>query len=198
MSWIDKLRQLTEAAHRSRAEELYERLPHISEVYSPKAVADAVEWTPSRDIVAMRPKEFRDLSEYLPREQADPYVAHYRDLVKNKRWVEPQPNLFMEHYLDTVRNRPFEGFSSIPFLQYKQDPTSAIRGQIMGHEGRHRFLTIEDLFGPDLDWPVRISNTHDSLPKHPMMVYPQGGMRPAIDLSRKPRFAQGGLVQMRK
>lgn len=197
MAWIDKLLSLVSSPNVGRAGKLYEELPHTQKAYSPQAVANILEWAPQNDIVGLRPREFRELSEYLSREQADPYVAHYKNLLEQRKWVEPPPDLFMEHYLETVRNQPFEGFSSVPFLQYKQDPTSPIRGQIMGHEGRHRFLTLEDLYGPDLDWPVRISNTHDRLPKHPMMVYPQHGLTPSLDLSRKPRFAQGGLCQMR-
>ena len=198
MAWIDTLLRSLSPHNIERAARMYDELPHVQKAYSPRAVANAFEWAPLNDIVAMRPRDFRNLSEYLPDEQAAPYVKHYKDLLEQKRWVEPEPGAFMEHYLETVRNQPFEGFSGVPFLQYKQDPTSKIRGQIMGHEGRHRFRAIEDLFGPDLDWPVRISDTHDRLPKSPLMVYPQGGMLPAIDLSRKPRYARGGLVQMRE
>jgi len=195
MGWIDKLLSLTRQTpeHLTRASGLYEELPHIAKAYSPSSVAQALEYAPPGQIMAMRPDQYRSLAQYLPKEQSDPYVAHYAKLLRDREWSEPPPNLFMEHYLNTVRNRPFEGFSDIPFLQYMQDPMSKIRGQITGHEGRHRNLAIEDVFGPDLEWPVRFSR--DPLPKSPMLVYPEGPGS-SRDLSRNKRFAQGGLAQM--
>ena len=195
MPWVDKLLSLTNQP--KRAAQLYEELPHVAKAYSPQSVANALEYAPEGQILGMRPQQYRNLAAYLSKEQADPYVAHYADLLKNRAWVEPPKGLFMEHYLDTVRDQPFEGFSSVPFLQYMQDPTSKIRGQITGHEGRHRNLAVEDVFGPDLEWPVRFSNIKDPLPKSPLLIYPEGGIGSSHDLSRNKRFAQGGLNQMR-
>lgn len=193
MAWIDQLLKL--AAQKARAIELYEKLPHVSEAFSPKAVAYALDETGPNQLTALRPSEFKQLAYPLSQEQAAPYVSHYADLLKNRAWSEPPEGLFMEHYLEGVRKEPFEGFSSVPYLRYLQDPTSPARGQVTGHEGRHRFLTLDSLFGPDLEWPVRFQGSE--LPKRPYFVYPESGIGSSVDLSSKPRFAQGGLNQCR-
>lgn len=195
MGWIDELLKLSQLPQQSkRAARMYEELPQIAKAYTPESVAQALEYANEGQIMAMRPQQFRELSLYLPKEQSDPYVAHYAQLLKDGQWSEPPDGLFMEHYLNTIRNKPFNGFSDVPFLQYKQDPTSKIRGQIVGHEGRHRNLAVEDVFGPDLEWPVRFSKAKDRLPASPMLVYPEGGIKGAVDLSRNKRYAGGGLI----
>lgn len=186
LNWIKKLVELA-PEHASRATRIMDELPHTSQLYSPRAVAEALNTSP--ELTTLNPREFKHLALNLPEDQAAPYVEHYAELLRKGDWVEPAPDLFLEHYLEKQRSRPFEGFSDVPFLDLKLDQN---RGQAIGHEGRHRFRAIDELYGPDEESLVRIR------PQIPRFIYSQNpGSIGYVDTLKKRRFAKGGLNQCR-
>ena len=170
------------------------QLPKVEKYFSPLAAVNAIRRSDPGQVIALTPEEFLYLAAPLQKSQAQPYINHYKDLISKGDWVDPPPGLFMDHYLESARNRPFEGFSDIPFLEYMQDPSLATRGQIQGHEGRHRMNVVQEL-DPGIRIPVRISTTRDTLPEKPRRVYPETGSGDSLDLTKLPRFADGGIVR---
>ena len=170
------------------------QLPKVEKYFSPLAAVNAIRRSDPGQVIALTPEEFLYLAAPLQKSQAQPYINHYKDLISKGDWVDPLPGLFMDHYLEFARNRPFEGFSDIPFLEYMQDPSLATRGQIRGHEGRHRMNVVQEL-DPGIRIPVRISTTRDTLPEKPRLVYPETGSGDSLDLTKLPRFADGGIVR---
>lgn len=193
LRWIDKARSLTpDASSLARISRLYDAQPLIEKAYTPEAVAQSISRSSPKQIALLHPDEFKELSFPIPEEQALPYVKHYANLLRNQSWKEPPSGLFMEHYLNTIREQPFEGFSDLPYLRYKQDPTSALRGQIMGHEGRHRMRSLGEVF-PNERFPVEFLG--DDLPDRPRFVYPERPSIESIDLSDRKRYASGGQIK---
>lgn len=191
LSWIDKARSLVSGADSiQRISRLYDKQPLIARSYSPEAVSRAIEYSQPKQVALLHPGEFKALAFPLDSKMAAPYVKHYKDLLKQQKWVEPDEGLFMDHYLDRMREKPFEGFSDVPFLQYKQDPTSELRGQVYGHEGRHRMITLDQLY-PGEKFPVRFQG---DLPNRPRFVYPEAPGGVSIDLSGSDRYASGGQI----
>ena len=189
LTWLARIAELA-PQHSKRAEAILDTLPRTSEIYSPGAVAQAL--SSGDTLTSLSPREFKYLALNLPEDQAAPYVQHYANLLRAGDWVEPPPRLFMEHYLDRMRQRPFDGFEDVPYLDLKLDPTSPRRGQTIGHEGRHRFRTIDILYGPEEESLVRIR------PSVPRFIYSQNpGSSLYVDTLKKNRFAKGGLNQCR-
>lgn len=178
-----------------RITRVFEELPHVPQTYSPEAVAFATRTTPENELFTLTPGEFRSLAHNLPRDQALPYVNHYQNLISSGDWVDPPPGIFMDHYLERMRKRPFEGFDDLPFLQFRLDPEVPSVGQVTGHEGRHRNLTLEQLFGPDKEWLVRAIPEYNRRDRLPITLYGEDLFSPAIDLSKKRRYASGGIVK---
>ena len=198
--WIDKALDLIKGTREAardtpRLQRMYEELPALPRYLSPRAVSRSLTLSEPGQVVALSPDQFLSLAAHLPKEVAAPYVDHYSDLITHGKWVEPSPGLFMEHYLQGRRNTPFEGFEETPWLRYMQHPSDPSIGQITGHEGRHRFYTLQQL-DPTLQLPTRISELGHPLPALPREVYPESGNTPTpLDLSKAKRYDRGGLVK---
>ena len=187
LKWLARIAELT-PQHAKRAEAILDTIPHISNVYSPDAIADA--FSPHSTLTTLTPREFKSLAFNLPDDQAQPYVDHYADLIRKGDWVEPPPRLFLDHYVDRMRSRPFEGFSEVPFLDLMLDPASPkVRGQVIGHEGRHRNRVIEQLYSPEEETLVRIR------PSVPDFIYGENPGDYSVFTKGRPKFSKGGLNQ---
>jgi hypothetical protein len=186
-----------------RIERIVRELPHMTRAYSPEAIAQAAMEARDNQLIGLRPSQFLQLAEPIPAEQALPYVEHYKQLLDAGKWVEPEPGLFNERYLEHMRQQPFEGFESMPLLGYRNNfpDRPGLSGRIAAHDGRHRMMTVRDMFGDADPWLVNVMSPSnaDVLPKHPYSVYPQVEENmlmysTPMDLSRVPRFKEGGLA----
>lgn len=185
-----------------RIERILTELPHTAEVFSPSSIADAALGASPNQIIGLKPSEFRQLAAQIPIEEMRPFLDHYKQLLQTREFT-PQPELFNDWYNKTRSEQPFEGFDSIPFLQYRASwpDNPKLSGRIKGHEGRHRMQSINELFGDDLPWPVQIMGEKEhAFPRSPFIVYPQveDDMLPyarPMDLTRRPRFARGGAIR---
>lgn len=201
--WLDKAIALTRRHEGQipRLERLHQEFPMMADVYSPKAVSDMVLRSPEGSIMGLTPRRFLDIAAPLDRAVADPYVQHYKELLQNRGWVDPQdPNLYTDWYLNKARQTPFEGFDDVPLLIYKDlyKDSPGLAGIISGHEGRHRSHVISDLFGPGTPMPVQLMG--DRVPRRPYSVYPEVHDPSRLqyyvprDWSGLNRFRHGGLV----
>ena len=190
-----------DSGHPERIERILAELPHTADVFSPTAVAEAAMGASPNQIMGLKPSEFKQLAAPLDADMVRPYIDHYKRLVQSREF-QPNSDLFTEYANKRWSEKPFEGFSDVPFLQYanRWPDRPGLSGRIMGHEGRHRMLTIGELFGDDLRWPVQVMGEKtDALPRFPFSVYPQVTedmlyYTSPMDLTRRPRFARGGLA----
>lgn len=197
-------RRTHDAGEPERLYSMTQDMPHMAEIFSPDAAAELLVRHPEGFVKPLTPSEFRGLASPLPRDQVEPYIEHYKDLLTQREWVEPPPGLFQERHLQRMREQPFQGFDDVPRLWYQpafpDDPN--LSGRITGHEGRHRAYAIEDLYGPDIEMPVGFYNPGDT-DRVPFFMYPE--TRDPQDLIYKrtmemPRrkYAEGGLVERLK
>lgn len=180
------LAALTRLAPLSRIKEMLDAAPTTPRYFSPQSIAKVLNDEPP--VIALRPEQFHQLASPLPRSAAAPYIDHYARMITRGDWVEPPPGLYMEHYLQQQRARPFEGFNSVPWLKFIRDPQNPEVSQAHGHEGRHRMYVVQDL-DPGARIPVQAFN----LPPNPITTYSENPRAVPLDLSDVPRFSQGGL-----
>ena len=215
-NWLDEAidyavrRRTHDAGEVERIEKIAKELPIVPSVYSPEALAERAVFAKPNELIAMPPERFLRLAEPIEGEylkQAGPYVEHYKDLIKSGQWVEPQSGLFNKNYLEKQREKPFKGFSDIPYLLAKM-------GQVIGHEGRHRNMAIADLFGSsepsivdvrgsaerlrlypewdiDMDFPVRLGDIRYAS-GGPVHKHPVEKGKYAVPN----RYASGGLAKV--
>ena len=208
--WLDEAiefarnRRTHDAGEAERIERIARELPVVPRVFSPQAVAEKAVFADPNSLVGMTPRQFEKTAWPLDVEAVRPYIEHYKDLVRADQFVEPAAGLFTPRGLTSMREKGFNGFSDVPFLQYRQmhDDAPMLAQRATGHEGRHRNKAIEELFGPDEPSLVhmipgvnqsalsRITNLYPEVENVSDLMY-----RQPVDLDRKLRFAGGGLAR---
>ncbi len=194
-------RRTHDAGEPERLYSMTQDMPHMTEIFSPDAAAELLVRHPEGFVKPLTPGEFRSLAAPLPRDQVEPYIEHYKDLLTQQRWVEPPPGLFQDRYLNQMREKGFEGFEDVPRLWYHpafpDEPN--LSGRITGHEGRHRAYAIEDLYGPDVEMPVGFYNPGNT-DRVPYFMYPETPdpqdllYKRSIEMPRR-KYAKGGLAR---
>lgn len=194
-------RRTHDAGEPERLYSMIQDMPHMAEIFSPDAAAELLVRHPDGFVKPLTPGEFRSLATPLPRDQVEPYIEHYKDLLTQQRWVEPPPGLFRDRYLNQMREKGFEGFEDVPRLWYHpafpDEPN--LSGRITGHEGRHRAYAIEDLYGPDVEMPVGFYNQGNT-DRVPYFMYPETPdpqdlmYKRSIEMPRR-KYANGGLAR---
>lgn len=193
--WLDQVLRRVQPEDAERVENIVRDMPHTAEIYTPEAVSRAVD--SAAQLRGTTPDQFLELAYPLGEldEFSEGLVKHYADLVRGGKWSEPGPDLFKDHYLERQRRTPFEGFSDVPFLQMQENPMSWLT---TGHEGRHRNVVLQELYGEDTPQLTRFLKEYDSEKplkiKYPHIVESEEGYGGTLDLSRTKRYAKGGLA----
>lgn len=208
--WMDEAiayarnRRLYDAGEEERIERIAQELPVVPEIFSPQAVAEKAVFAPPNSLVGMSPREFLKTAWPLDTESARPYIEHYKDLIREGKFVDPQPGLFNGRYVEAQRAKEFKGFEDVPFLRYRQmyDDRPLLSQQAVGHEGRHRNMVISELFGPDTPSLVHMVPGYNQRNLDFIStIYPETESvsdlmyRSPIELDRRRRYAKGGLAQ---
>lgn len=194
---------------RGEGERLYsmiQDMPHLAEVYSPSAMGEAVAFSDPGFIRGVTPGEFHDLA--APFNRNDPriarYIEHYKDLVRTGKFdPSTAPLTFTKSYMERQAGKPYEGFESVPWLQFENiyEDMPGMSGVIIGHEGRHRAAVLSDLYGADTPMPVVMKGP--DLMEIPHNIYPEGTnldelyARQPVNL-RGQRYAEGGRTRVPK
>lgn len=180
-----------------RVKQILQDMPYTADIYTPESVASAVD--SSAQLRGISPSEFLELAYPIEMHSGVRDLRdHYIDLIREGRWVEPPQGIFTERYLSNQRARPFRGFDDVPFLEVQEKP--GMEWQIGGHEGRHRSLALEKLYGPDEPQLTRFLKQYDSEKplglKFPQKTYTEARDGNWLDLTRTRRYKRGGLSQL--
>lgn len=211
--WLDEAiefarnRRLYDSGEAERIERIAKELPVVPRAFSPRAVAEKAVFAEPNELVGMTPREFLQTAWPLDVEQVRPYIEHYKDLVREDRFVEPPSGLFTERGLQRMREKGFQGYEDIPFLQYRQmyDDRPLMAQRAVGHEGRHRNVALSELFGPDEPSLVHmIPGVNQPRLNFISSIYPEVEnpsdlmYRNPVTLDRSRRYAEGGLARILK